>query len=94
MPDAYVERRALIGPPERIRERYRAWAESGVTGMTVNLHKPEEIELMADIAAETPAIGPAAAWAALTPRPRSRSSASARPSDPGPILATGTCAGR
>jgi hypothetical protein len=65
VPDEFAERRALIGPPERIRERYRAWAESGVTGITVRLNQPEELELMADIAAETPAIGPAAAWAAL-----------------------------
>ena len=69
VPDEFAERRALIGPPERIRERYRAWAESGVTGITVRLDKPEELELMADIAAETPAIGPAAAWAALDNKP-------------------------
>jgi len=63
VPDAYVERSVLIGTPERIRERYKAWAESGVTGITINTSQAEALELMADIAAETPAIGPAAARA-------------------------------
>jgi F420-dependent oxidoreductase-like protein len=66
VPDGYVERSVLIGSPERIRERYRAWAESGVTGLTINTKQPEVLELMADIAAQTPAIGPAAAMARVT----------------------------
>lgn len=65
VPDAYAERGLLVGSPERIRERYQAWAESGVTGLTINTSQPEALELMAEIAAETPAIGPAAAMAAL-----------------------------
>ena len=61
VPDAYVDRGVLVGPPERIRERYRAWAESGVTGLTVGTTQPEAMELMADLAREQPAIGPEAA---------------------------------
>jgi F420-dependent oxidoreductase-like protein len=65
VPNGYVERGALIGSVERIRERYRAWATSGVTGLTVVSDDPAALELMAELASETPAIGPAAAWAAL-----------------------------
>jgi F420-dependent oxidoreductase-like protein len=61
VPDGYVERRAMVGPPRRIRELYRAWADSGITGITVGTEQPEALELMADLAREYPAIGPAAA---------------------------------
>jgi F420-dependent oxidoreductase-like protein len=64
VPNAYVERGVLIGTPQHIRDRYRAWAESGVTGITIATRQPEAIELMAELATETPAIGPAAAMAA------------------------------
>jgi len=66
VPDAYVERGMLVGSPERIRERYQAWASSGVTGLTVSTDQPEAMELVAELAAATPALGPAAAWAAVT----------------------------
>jgi F420-dependent oxidoreductase-like protein len=68
VPDAYVERGVLIGTPEHIAERYVAWAESGVTGITIATEQPEVLELMADLATNTPAIGPAAAMAALAAR--------------------------
>ena len=67
VPDAYVERSLLAGPPERIREQYQAWAASGVTGLSISTDQPEAIELMASLARETPAVGPAAALAALQP---------------------------
>lgn len=57
VPDDYVDARALIGSPERIRERYRAWAESGVTGLTIGSRQPEALELMAALAKEMPAVG-------------------------------------
>jgi hypothetical protein len=63
VPDAYVDRGVLVGPPDRIREGYRAWAESGVTGITISTQQPEVLELMAELAAQYPAIGPAAALA-------------------------------
>jgi hypothetical protein len=65
VPDAFVERGALIGSAHYIRDRYRVWAESGITGLTVMSADPAVLELMADVAAETPAIGPEAAWAAI-----------------------------
>lgn len=65
VPNAYVERSVLIGTAEYIREKYKAWADSGVTGITISTNQMEALELMADIAKETPAIGPQAAMDAL-----------------------------
>ena len=64
VPDAYVERSLLAGTPEQIREKYQAWATCGATGLSISTDQPDAIELMADLARETPAIGPAAALAA------------------------------
>ena len=50
MPDEYVDERCLVGPPDRIRQRYGAWADSGITGLTVSTHAPAVLELMADLA--------------------------------------------
>ena len=33
----------------RIRERYRAWADSGITGLTIVVDQPEAMELMASL---------------------------------------------
>lgn len=49
VPDEYCDEEALVGPPARIRERYRAWEDSGITGLTVMSRQPEALELMADI---------------------------------------------
>jgi alkanesulfonate monooxygenase SsuD/methylene tetrahydromethanopterin reductase-like flavin-dependent oxidoreductase (luciferase family) len=54
VPDDFIDEGALIGPPDRIRERYRAWADSGVTGITVATRQPEALDLMADIAEVQP----------------------------------------
>jgi F420-dependent oxidoreductase-like protein len=70
VPDDYVDGRVLVGPPERIRARYRAWAESGITGLNLDTTAPEALELMADVARETPAIGPVGAL--HTARPGAR----------------------
>ena len=48
MPDELCDEIALVGPADRIRERFREWEDSRVTMM--NLSKgaqPEAIELMA-----------------------------------------------
>ena len=50
VPDEYCDEGSLVGPPERIRERYKMWADSGITGLTVNAVQDEAMELMADIA--------------------------------------------
>lgn len=36
--------------PERIKQRYRAWEDSGLTGLTVRSRQPEAIEVMAEAA--------------------------------------------
>jgi F420-dependent oxidoreductase-like protein len=47
VPDELIDLRALVGPPGRIRERYRAWEDSGATGLIIRTNQDEAIELMA-----------------------------------------------
>ena len=49
VPDDFVDEGALVGPVGRIRERYRVWADCGITGMTVSTQQTEAMELMATI---------------------------------------------
>ncbi len=49
VPDEYCDDGSLVGPPERIRERYQAWADSGATGLTVNGDE-DAMRLMAEVA--------------------------------------------
>jgi len=51
VPDDLVDLRALVGPPDRIRSRYREWEKSGATGFLVQAGQDEAIELMAEVAA-------------------------------------------
>jgi F420-dependent oxidoreductase-like protein len=46
VPDEYVDQGALVGPPERIRERLRPWLASGATGLTLHTREPEALELV------------------------------------------------
>jgi len=50
VPDAMVDTLYLVGPPARIKERFAAWKESGVTTMIVGAHQKEAIRLLAEIA--------------------------------------------
>jgi F420-dependent oxidoreductase-like protein len=50
VPDEWVDDKSLVGPPARIQQRYRAWEQSGVTGLTVRSRQPEAIEVMATAA--------------------------------------------
>jgi hypothetical protein len=50
VPDDLCDLRALVGPPERIRDRYRAWADSGATGLLLRTNQEEAIDLMAQVA--------------------------------------------
>ncbi len=50
VPDEFCDEGALIGPIERIRERYRAWENCGLTGLTVFSSQPEGMELLAELA--------------------------------------------
>ena len=51
VPDEYVDEGGLIGPPERIRARFRDWEGSGATGLTLHTADPEAMELVARLAA-------------------------------------------
>jgi F420-dependent oxidoreductase-like protein len=50
VPDELIDLRALVGSPDRIRQRYRAWADSGATGLLVRTNQDDVIELMASVA--------------------------------------------
>ena len=49
VPDEFVDSGALIGPKERIADRFRAWEDSGVTGLTISGNS-EAIKTMAEVA--------------------------------------------
>jgi len=50
VPDDWVDRKSLVGPPARIKERYRAWADCGLTGLTIRSKQPPAIEIIAEAA--------------------------------------------
>jgi F420-dependent oxidoreductase-like protein len=50
VPDEWVDLKSLIGPPARIKERFRAWEDSGASSVTVRSRQPEAIEVMAEAA--------------------------------------------
>ena len=50
VPDEWVDQKSLVGPPARIKQRYRAWEDSGATSLTVRSKQPEAIEVMAEAA--------------------------------------------
>ena len=50
VPDEFVDEQALVGTPNRIRERYRAWADCGITGLHIGTRQAAAVELMAEIA--------------------------------------------
>ncbi|MGH8912389.1 MAG: LLM class F420-dependent oxidoreductase [Acidimicrobiia bacterium] len=49
VPDELADEVSLVGPEARIRERYRAWEDSGVTTILVQSMQAQAIELMADV---------------------------------------------
>ena len=50
VPDEWVDQKSLVGPPARIKERYRAWADSGLTGLTIRCRQPQAVEVIAEAA--------------------------------------------
>ncbi len=50
VPDEWVDQKSLVGPKARIIERFRAWAESGATTLTVRAQQDEALEVMAEAA--------------------------------------------
>ena len=50
VPDEWVDQKSLVGPPDRIKQRYRAWEDSGITGLTVRSKQPDAVEVIAQAA--------------------------------------------
>lgn len=49
VPDELCDEMSLIGPEARIRERYRAWEDAGVTTMLIGSRQPRALQLMAEV---------------------------------------------
>ncbi|MCC5871069.1 MAG: LLM class F420-dependent oxidoreductase [Gammaproteobacteria bacterium] len=49
VPDEFVDQGALVGPEQRIRKRFRAWEDSGASGLTV-AGDERAVRFMADCA--------------------------------------------
>ena len=45
VPDEWVDMKSLVGPPARIRQRYRAWEDCGADTLNVRSRQPEAIEV-------------------------------------------------
>lgn len=54
VPDEWVDAKALVGPPARIRQRYKAWDECEATGLTVRTRQDAAVTLMAEAARLNP----------------------------------------
>ncbi len=54
VPDEYIDEACLVGTPERIRQRFGAWVDTGITGLTIDTSQAHALEVMADIAELTP----------------------------------------
>jgi F420-dependent oxidoreductase-like protein len=50
VPDALVDALHLVGPKERIRDRFAAWKQSKVGTLIVGTQQPEAMRLMAELA--------------------------------------------
>jgi F420-dependent oxidoreductase-like protein len=50
VPDEWVDLKSLVGPAARIKQRYRAWEDSGADSLSVRSRQPEAIEVMAEAA--------------------------------------------
>ena len=50
VPDDWIDLKSIVGPPERIKQRYRAWEDSGATGLVMWAAQDEAVEVMAKAA--------------------------------------------
>jgi F420-dependent oxidoreductase-like protein len=50
VPDEWVDLKSLVGPPARIKQRYRAWEDSGADSLSVRSRQRAAIEVMAEAA--------------------------------------------
>jgi F420-dependent oxidoreductase-like protein len=51
VPDEFADEISLVGPPARIKDRLRAWNESGITTIICALQQPEAMRTVAEAAA-------------------------------------------
>jgi alkanesulfonate monooxygenase SsuD/methylene tetrahydromethanopterin reductase-like flavin-dependent oxidoreductase (luciferase family) len=49
VPIEYCDDLALIGPPKRLAERYKAWAQCGITGLALLTTDPDALMVIAEI---------------------------------------------
>ena len=49
VPEEYIDDGALMGPADRIRERYKLWANAGLTGVRLNSLNDESLEVFATV---------------------------------------------
>jgi alkanesulfonate monooxygenase SsuD/methylene tetrahydromethanopterin reductase-like flavin-dependent oxidoreductase (luciferase family) len=47
VPDEYVDEGMLIGPPERIRERFVTWRDAGFTTLRIGTGREDVLEMIA-----------------------------------------------
>ena len=52
VPDEYIDDGALLGTKARIKERFRRWQDSGVTGLTLHGAQEPELRLAAELAGQ------------------------------------------
>lgn len=57
VPDEWVDAKALVGPPARIKQRYGPWEDSGATSVTVRTTQDAAVDLMAEAARLNPPAG-------------------------------------
>ena len=55
VPDEWVDAKALVGPPARIKKRFKPWEDCEATGLTVRTKQDEAVALMAEAARLNPA---------------------------------------
>lgn len=59
IPDEFIDEESLVGPVERIREKFKVWmdaSENGLSGITISAVQPEALELMAKLADVKPMV--------------------------------------
>jgi F420-dependent oxidoreductase-like protein len=49
VPDEYLDAQNLVGPVERIKERYQPWENSGCTGINISSRDEQTLMLMAEL---------------------------------------------
>jgi F420-dependent oxidoreductase-like protein len=57
VPNEYCDEASLVGPPQRIRDRYKEWEGSGATGLTLSCRQPEGLALMAELTGSRDRVG-------------------------------------